>query len=61
MNVFREKSLPLLEQVVQSLKNHFERSSTGCCPLVSGGGNILETFLYFTVIGDKEKLVSLLF
>jgi hypothetical protein len=61
MNVFQQKSLPLLEQAVQSLQNHFEHSSTGCWPLVSGGGNTLEPFLYFTVTGDKDKLVYPLF
>lgn len=43
-NVFKEKYFPLLEQAVQSLQNHFEHSSVGCWPLVSGGGNTLETF-----------------
>jgi hypothetical protein len=46
---------------VQSLQNHFEHSSVGCWSVVSGGGNTLDTFLYFAVIGDGEKLVSLLF
>jgi len=61
VNVFRKQSLPLLEQVVRSSQNHFEHSSVGCWPLVSGGGNTLDTYMYFTVIGDEEKLVSLLF
>jgi len=56
----KKKTLPFFEQVVQSLQNHFEHSSVGCWPLVSGGGNSLDTlFLYFTVNGCGEKLVSL--
>jgi len=55
---FEKKTLPFFKQVVQ---NHFEDTSVGYWPLFSGGGNTLDTFLSFTVIGDEEKLVSLLF
>jgi hypothetical protein len=42
-----KKTLPMFEQVAQSLQNHFEHSSVGCWPLVSGGGNSLDIFFSF--------------